>query len=84
MDHHCYFTDNCIGRNNYRLFFHFVMWGELSLVLGFFLMMANIYTRNVSMQHGAQGFFDLLLASPFFVPTKVMLGYGWDDIFNAR
>ena len=53
MDHHCLFTDNCIGKHNFRLFFHFIFWAELSLALGFMLMTANIYTRNISLEYGA-------------------------------
>ena len=84
MDHHCYFTDNCIGRANYRLYFHFILWAELSLVLGFLLMMANVYLRNCSTGHGAQGFIDMLYLTPMLVPSKVVAGYEWDEVFNVR
>lgn len=79
MDHHCYFTDNCIGKQNFRFFLHFILWSELSLVLGFLLMLANIYTRNVALELGAQGLFEAICHSPIFLPSKYMLGY---DIFN--
>ena len=46
MDHHCVFTDNCIGKKNMKYFFHFVGWIEVALCTAFFFLVFNIYVRN--------------------------------------
>ena len=34
MDHHCAFTDNCIGKHNLRYFIQFTMWTAFTCISG--------------------------------------------------
>ena len=53
MDHHCKFTDNCIGKENYKYFFAFIFWAEFTIVTAFFANVWKIHTVNVVEKYGA-------------------------------
>ena len=54
MDHHCSITDNCVGRANYKYFFHFVSWAFLALSSGFAVVTRNVYGLNHETNMGLQ------------------------------
>ena len=64
MDHHCVFTDNCIGKKNLKYFFHFVGWAEVTLCTGIGFVLFNIYVRNPEHNYGTTGLFHLLEMCP--------------------
>ena len=39
MDHHCLFTDNCIGKKNSRHFFAFIFWANLGMIIALLMML---------------------------------------------
>ena len=46
MDHHCYYTDNCIGKRNLRFFLQFTAWGVVSLSVALFMLIVMFYIQN--------------------------------------
>ena len=74
MDHHCVFTDNCVGRKNMPYFFQFIIWSEVCLAIGEMLLLWKLYTANLEFERGAQGVVDAFLNAPFFVLYKYILG----------
>ena len=53
MDHHCVFTDNCVGMLNYKYYFCFIFWGFGTLSVSIMLLLFNFYTKNVEEDYGA-------------------------------
>ena len=54
MNHHCMFTDNCVGSNNYRYFFHFGGWAFMTLCSVLLCYLYHIYTYNRATKTGLQ------------------------------
>lgn len=83
MDHHCVFTDNCIGRKNFKYFFHFVGWASVALSVGNYFVFFNIFVRNPAHNYGACSILEIVISFPQFLGVKYMLGYGFIEHFNA-
>ena len=83
MDHHCAFTDNCIGKKNLKYFFHFVGWAAVALSVGMCVVLFNIFVRNPVHNYGASNIIEIVGAFPQFIGIKYLLGYGFIAQFNA-
>ena len=46
MDHHCLITDNCVGKENFKYFFHFTSWAAFTIMCGIWIMIWHVYTYN--------------------------------------
>jgi hypothetical protein len=44
MDHHCGFTDNCIGKRNSRYFIQFTAWASILLIFGMIHVLFKVAT----------------------------------------
>ena len=64
LDHHCVFTDNCVGRKNMKYFIHFIWWADFTLTVGVWALFYNIYWRNIPMGYGSQGIWEALSYVP--------------------
>lgn len=89
MDHHCLFTDNCIGKKNFPFFFQFILWADFALAVGLMLVLANISTRNISLNYGAQGILDIFTNNPQFQVWAFLLSFGssqasFFDLFDVK
>ena len=52
MDHHCYFSNNCIGRGNIRVFVQFTSWIVFVIFIGLVSIIALFYIQNTQTKRG--------------------------------
>ena len=46
MDHHCWWTNNCVGYNSFKSFYLFSIYVMLLTIVGIITMIKNIYSTN--------------------------------------
>ena len=51
MDHHCLFTDNCIGKKNAKYFFAFVSWTVFTLMTAGIFFLKHCVWRTLSLRY---------------------------------
>ncbi|KAG5478561.1 hypothetical protein LSCM4_04794 [Leishmania orientalis] len=90
FDHHCPFLNNCVGRNNYKLFIIFLLYSGVAAVLAACLMLVTIFVvdRDDIMIKAAWAIvpgldivlgFSLLM---FYVQHRVLLCKGQSTLEN--
>ena len=48
MDHHCYFMDNCIGKNTLKYFIQYTFWVTVSMAWGAYFYCSSFHNQNVT------------------------------------
>ena len=73
FDHHCFWVGNCIGKNNYTLFFIFLVYVLLNTL---FNVCVNIYFLATEMKNSAEEECETNKAFPHFYLGKGAFVYG--------
>ena len=58
MDHHCWWTNNCVGYGTLRPFFLFCIYLSTLTIFGLSTIVYNIYTKNREYEEGMQSLFN--------------------------
>ena len=77
MDHHCWWTNNCVGYNSFKSFYLFSIYVMLLTIFGITTIIKNIYSTNQSTKDGLLGFLDVfsLQKSIFCLRFDRLLAY---------
>jgi len=61
MDHHCWWTNNCVGYGTFKPFVLFAIYISLLLIFGAVTMLTKFCTTNVEHGEGVQGLFGIFI-----------------------
>lgn len=74
MDHHCVFTDNCVGKDNFKYFFSFIIWSFITLSNATIMVLIQFYYVNTKEDYGAFGILHALDNTPNKIFFDFMMG----------
>lgn len=69
MDHHCWWTANCVAYNTFKPFFLLSVYVVLLTLIGVSTIVTNFYTTNIEHDEGITGF--LCVFETVMSPTSV-------------
>ena len=70
------FTDNCIGKGNFKYFFSFIFWADITLIFALSNFIVKFYTVNVEEKYGAQSLSHAMSNLPQHDLLLTPFGYG--------